>query len=272
MVDPHSITPPGENKPPIRAETSPAAPRVALAHDWLVDNRGGEAVLAHLARVALERGEPGRLYTLFDGHGPYSNAIDEFPVRTSGLNRLPARARRWLLPAYPRAVEGLGRSLARDHAHAPINLLISTSSGLIKGIRPPAGVPHLCYCHAPARYLWSATDQYTRGFAGRVRAAGFALFGPSLRAWDARTAGHVTRFVANSSFIRDRIREHFGREASVLHPPVRTGLFTPDASITREDFWLCFGAHEPYKRTETINIPLIPAYSTFLNNRVIVSN
>ena len=125
------------------------------------------------------------------------------------------------------------RSLARDHAHAPINLLISTSSGLIKGIRPPAGVPHLCYCHAPARYLWSATDQYTRGFAGRVRAAGFALFGPSLRAWDARTAGHVTRFVANSSFIRDRIREHFGREASVLQARSRRDLGVPAVSSSR---------------------------------------
>ena len=84
------------------------APRVALAHDWLVDNRGGEAVLAHLARVALERGEPGRLYTLFDGHGPYSNAIDEFPVRTSGLNRLPARARRWLRHGFSAAMAARG--------------------------------------------------------------------------------------------------------------------------------------------------------------------
>lgn len=224
--------------------------RIALAHDWLVNNRGGEAVLAHAAHAALERALPGKLYTLFDGYGSYNNAIDRFERRVSGLGALPAAARRWLLPAYPAAVGSLARALARDHARDPVDLLVSTSSGLIKGIRPPRGVPHLCYCHAPARYLWSATDQYTMGAAGRVRAMGFGLFGPWLRGWDRKTVPHVERFIANSTYIRDQIREHFARDAEVIHPPVRTDLFTPDPSIEREDFWLCFGAHEPYKRTD----------------------
>jgi hypothetical protein len=181
MVDPEPETTPAppQTAPAGSESVSPSHPRrIALAHDWLVNDRGGEAVLAHIADAALERGSPGYLYTLFDGHGPYANAIDRFPTRASPLNRLPDAARRWLLPAYPRAVESLGRALARDHAREPIDLLISTSSGLIKGLRPPPGVPHLCYCHAPARYLWSATDQYTRGAAGRVRAAGFAPVRP----------------------------------------------------------------------------------------------
>jgi glycosyltransferase involved in cell wall biosynthesis len=247
MVDPDARAAPN---PAQTAHADGESLRIALAHDWLVNNRGGEAVLAHIARVALERGRAGRLYTLFDGFGDYGNAIDAFERRVSGLNRLPSGARRWLLPAYPRAVERLGRALAGDHEREPIGLLISTSSGLIKGLRAPSGVPHLCYCHAPARYLWSATDQYTRGLSGRVKAAGFGVFGPMLRSWDRRTASNVDRFLANSSYIRDQIARHFGREATVVHPPVRTELFTPDPSVEREDFWLCFGAHEPYKRTD----------------------
>lgn len=252
MVDPDPTTSAPPHTAPIGAENeaAPRPRRVALAHDWLVDDRGGEAVLARLADAATRRAEPGRLYTLFDSGRAYGNAIDRYERRASVLNRLPARARRWLLPAYPRAVEGLSRALARDHARDPVALLVSTSSGLIKGLRPPPGVPHVCYCHAPARYLWSATDQYTRGLAGRVRAAGFGLFGPSLRAWDARTASGVDRFIVNSSYIRDRVREHFRRDAAVVHPPVRTELFTPDPAIPREAFWLCFGSHEPYKRTD----------------------
>lgn len=243
MVDPAPNTSPaaGKNGP---------KPRIALAHDWLVNNRGGEAVLAAIATAALERGEAGRLYTLFDGFGDYNNAIDLFPRRVSSLNRLPDRARRWLLPAYPRGVEQLSRALARDNANDPIDLLISTSSGLIKGIRPPPGVPHLCYCHAPARYLWSMTDEYTRGLAGRVRAIGFGLFGNSLRAWDKRTASTVDTFFANSTHVAIEIERCFARPATVIHPPVRTEYFTPDPTISREDFWFCFGAHEPYKRTD----------------------
>ena len=228
--------------------TGTPARRIALAHDWLVDNRGGEAGLAHIAGVALKDAAPGYLYTLFNGHGRYDNPIDRFETYASTLNPLPAR--RWLLPLYPTAVNGLSRALVRDHARDPIDLLISTSSGLIKGIRPPRGIPHLCYCHAPARYLWSATDEYTRGVKGRVRALGFGLFGPMLRSWDARTSATVNVFLANSTHVRDQIRQHFGRDARVVHPPVRTNQFTPDPTVPREDFWFCFGAHEPYKRTD----------------------
>lgn len=247
MVDPAPPTSPDtptQTHPPARAR------RIALAHDWLVNNRGGEAVLAHIAGVALRQADPGGLYTLFDGYGEYGNAIDSFARTTSVLNPLPGPARRWLLPAYPMAVEGLSRALARDHARVPIDLLISTSSGLIKGVCAPAGVGHLCYCHAPARYLWSMTDAYTRGAAGRVRALGFGLFGKSLRAWDRRTADHVDVFLANSTHVAREILRCFGREATVVHPPVRTDLFTPDPAVPREDFWFCFGAHEPYKRTD----------------------
>ena len=37
--------------------TGSATRRIALAHDWLVDHRGGEAVLAHIADVALQRAQ-----------------------------------------------------------------------------------------------------------------------------------------------------------------------------------------------------------------------
>ena len=53
--------------------------------------------------------------------------------------------------------------LARAHKREAIDLLLSTSSAAAKGIRPPPGVPHLCYCHSPARYLWSQTAQYEAG-------------------------------------------------------------------------------------------------------------
>ena len=255
MVDPT----PSKSLDPTPGQTAPGAPesplgvgsrRIALAHDWLVNNRGGEAVLAHIAMVAQTQAVPGNIYTLFDGFGEYGNAIDQFERRVSSLNRLPGPARRWLLPAYPRAVEALSREILRDHAHSPIDLLVSTSSGLIKGVRTSDSVPHLCYCHAPARYLWSHTSEYTRGVAGRVRAFGFGLFGDRLREWDKRTASHVDSFIANSTHVAAEIRRCFGREAAVIHPPVRTDFFTLDPSVEREDFWLCFGAHEPYKRTD----------------------
>jgi glycosyltransferase involved in cell wall biosynthesis len=249
--------------------------RIALAHDWLCGYRGGEAVLERIAALAEREHEVAGLYTMFDDGRPLSPAVDRLRaaglVRASGLNRLPdgpGRLRRWLLPLYPWAVAELSLAVARAHAESPIDLVLSTSSAAIKGLMPPAGVPHLCYCHAPARYVWSRTDDY----AGGLRGLGLRLMGSRFRAWDARTAAHVTEFLANSTHTAGEIARVYRRPARVVFPPVRTGFFTPPdggsgnpaearPSVSEQaesrgatgsggTFWLVVSALEPYKRID----------------------
>lgn len=233
---------------------SPArTPRIVLAHDWLCGYRGGEAVLDRLARLVTQRYDAAALMVMFHDRRPMPSAIDAIPKRVSRLGQLPGASgslRRWLLPLYPAAVDSLSRSLAALHRESPIDLLISSSSAAIKGLRPPKGVPHLCYCHSPARYLWGRGADYTAGAVGGLRGAGLALFGERLRRWDRASASGVTRFIANSRFIATEIERCYGREAGVVFPPVRTDFYTPDASISREGFWLVAGALEPYKRVD----------------------
>jgi glycosyltransferase involved in cell wall biosynthesis len=226
--------------------------RIALAHDWLCGYRGGERVLERIAGLVLEQHEPAGLYTMFDDGRPLAPAIDEVRARSrvtaSALSRLPGseRGRRWLLPLYPRAVGELSRRLARDHGERPIDLLISTSSAAIKGLAPPRGVPHLCCCFAPARYLWSRQGDYSGG----LRGVGLLVLGARLRGWDRRTAPNVSRFVAISTHVRSEIARCYGRESTIVYPPVRTEYFTPDPATRREDFWLIVSALEPYKRVD----------------------
>ncbi len=229
-----------------RRITSPSAPRrarVALAHDWLVGLRGGEYVLDRLARLF----GPTPLYTLVDNERFLTDAIARCHVVTSPLQKLPgARGalRRHYLPLMPWAV---GRIRVK-----PCDLLISTSSAVMKSIIPPPGVPHLCYCHSPARYLWEQAEDYAAGAGGRVRAAGLRLFGDRLRSWDRATAHRVTHFIANSAHTAERIRRCYDREAEVVHPPVRTEFFTPDPAVEREPWVLVVAALEPYKRTDLV--------------------
>lgn len=224
--------------------------RVALAHDWICGFRGGEAVLERLAGVVRDRYEPAGLWTMFDSGRALAPNIDAIEHHVSGLARLPwgnTKLRRWLLPGYPWAVGRLSASLARAHEQRPVHLLVSSSSAAVKGMRAPPGVPHVCYCHAPARYVWSLRDEY----AGGLRGAGLRAFGASFREWDQRTAANVTRFIANSRHIAAQIREFYDREAEVIAPPVRTGYFTPPAEEgKREAFWLMVSALEPYKRVD----------------------
>jgi glycosyltransferase involved in cell wall biosynthesis len=233
-------------------------PRIALAHDWLCGFRGGEAVLERLASLVERDFEPAGLYVIFDDGRPLSPEVDRLrasnQIRSSWLTRLPGgpgRLRRWLFPLYPSAVGELSCALERDHARAPIDLLVSSSSAAIKGLRPPAGVPHLCYCHSPARYVWSRRDQYGgSGPIARSRAAGLRLYAGRFKRWDRATAGTVSRFIANSAYTSSQIRDCFGVEAAVVHPPVRTAFFTPDPAVAREKFWLVVSALEPYKRVD----------------------
>jgi glycosyltransferase involved in cell wall biosynthesis len=226
--------------------------RVALAHDWLVGYRGGEMVLDATASLLQSQGHTiTRIYTMFDNGSPLTHTLDAIPRTVSTLNKHPESLRRWLLPRYPRAVEQLSSHLQSDHALEPIDLLISTSSAVIKSIQPPMGIPHICYCHTPARYLWSQTSSYASSdLKGRIRSLGLALFSSRLRTWDKRTAGNVTHFIANSTHTASEIGRCYQRESTVIHPPVRTGFFTPDPSAERGDHLLLVAALEPYKRVD----------------------
>lgn len=244
-------------------------PRIALAHDWLVGYRGGEGVLDCLARLVSSEFRPGGLYTLFDDTRPLTPAIDALPHRVSLLNRAPAakKARRWLLPLYHAGVRHLSSKLAADHADAPVDLLVSTSSAAVHAICTPSGVPHLCYCHSPPRYLWHLGEQYSGGLMG----IGLRVCSPILRRLDARGAKRVTTYLANSTHTRAMIRRFYDRDAEIVFPPVRTEYFVPrsdatDAALTdaerrsldeieawckpQSSFLLCAGALEPYKKTE----------------------
>lgn len=238
-----------------RKSTTGRRLRIALAHDWLVGMRGGEFVLDRIAAYVRARHTPTTLRVLFHKKRHYTRDLDGLEVHASAINAIPGASgplRRWLLPLYPSAVDALTERLAREHADQPIDLLISTSSGLIKGIASPEGVPHLCYCHTPARYLWSRQDSYTegRGPKALLRKLGFGLFTNRLRAWDRKTVANVTHFLANSRFTAREIERCWGRASVVVHPPVRTGFFTPDPGVKREDYWLVVSAMEPYKRVE----------------------
>lgn len=225
-------------------------PRIALAHDWLVGMRGGERVLDRLATLF---GPTDLFLMVHDASRRYTPALDACIIHTSSLQRWPGaagRLRRWYLPLYPRAVESL-----RLEPH--FDLLISTSSAMIKAIMPPmrrdgrGRAPHLCYCHCPARYLWSLTEEYgSGGWAGHLRRAGFGVFGNRLRRYDRETCDRVDTFLANSAHTARAIESCYGREATVVHPPVDTGFFTPGPSIGRGEHFLVISALEPYKRID----------------------
>jgi glycosyltransferase involved in cell wall biosynthesis len=216
-------------------------PRVVLVHDWLTGMRGGEKCLEVLCR----RWPHADLFSLLHRRGSVGDAIERLQPRTSFLNLLPENHRyyRYLLPLMPAAVT--------SWRLPPCDLVVSFSHCVAKAVRPRRqAIPHVCYCFTPMRYAWHMKESYfgterVRGLKVRVREQLLSW----LRDWDRRTAGNVTHFVAISETVRQRIAECYGRDSTVIYPPVDTDFYHP-AALPREDFYLVVSAFAPYKRID----------------------
>jgi glycosyltransferase involved in cell wall biosynthesis len=210
--------------------------KVAVVHDWLTGMRGGERVLEEI----LEIFPCAEIFTLLHRPGSVSPRIEARPIHTSFLQRAPfaARAYRGYLPLFPLAIESL-RVRGFD-------LVISSSHCVAKAVRA-GGAPHLCYCHTPMRYVWDQFGAYFGGRRGLLRGLARPV-ARALREWDAATAGRVDTFVANSEHVRARIRRSYGRDATVVYPPVDLDRF--GAPRQPADFYLVVSALVPYKRID----------------------
>lgn len=212
--------------------------KVVLVHDWLTGMRGGERVLDELAGMFPD----AELFTLIHLPGRASPRIEALRITASPLSRLPGAARHYrkLLPLFPAAIERL-RLPACD-------LVLSTSHAVAKAARPPPGARHLCYCFTPMRYVWDQADAYLGRGLRRALSLPLAAW---LRRFDRRTSGpeRIHRVVAISEGVRERVRRAWGRDASVVYPPVAVERFAPRAGGP-DDFYLLVGGFVPYKRED----------------------
>ena len=212
--------------------------RVALVHDFLLDVRGAERVFAEICATWPE----ADLFTaVYDEAGTEGRFAARRPA-TSFLQRIhpTARSFRPLLPLYPHAVEAFD---LRGY-----DTVISSSSAWAHGVLVEPGAVHVCYCHNPFRYAWSEREA--------TLAARHPLVRPLLRVllnrwrqWDWIAAQRVDRYVANSHVTAARIRRYLGRDAAVLHPPVRTDRFLPGRTPPG-DHYVVLGELMAHKRVD----------------------
>jgi glycosyltransferase involved in cell wall biosynthesis len=225
----------------IRASEKPAAapadpvanePSVAIVHDYLNQRGGAERVVLELGRMWPH----ASLYTSLYRPASTFPEFASLAVRTSRLNRLPVdRGFRALAPLYPLAFRSLGR-LAED-------VVISSTSGWAHGVRTAPGSLHIVYCHTPARWLYR-TDEHLGASVGPLLMRPLT---PGLRRWDRRAAAHADLYVANCKQVQDRIRMVYGRESTVVYPPVDVERFS---ARPRGERLLVISRLLPYKRVD----------------------
>ncbi len=165
----------------------------------------------------------------------------------SFLQRLPfiRRFYRHALPLMPLAIE--------QHDLSSYDIVISSSHAVAKGVLVGPDQLHICMCYSPIRYAWDLQHQYLKeSNLERGPLSWIArLILHRIRIWDARTANGVDHFIAISGFIARRIRRVYGRDSTVIYPPVDVSAFTIREG-ERADFYLTASRMVPYKKMDMI--------------------
>ncbi len=215
----------------------PPTLRVAIVHDWLVG--GG-------AELVVEQ-----LHTLFP----------EAPIYTSYATK------EWRKRLDDKVVTGWLQPLGKLRKFLPVvriwyfthlklkgyDLVISSSGAEAKGIKVPSETLHVNYCNAPTHYYWSRYDEY-------MRRPGFGLFDPlarlglwllvkPLRRWDYKAAQRPDYIIANSTHIQSEVKKYYGRDSTVIFPPVYFERFQkPGNQQHKRRGFIVSGRQTPYKR------------------------
>jgi len=194
--------------------THQAAPRLALAHDYLLVMRGAERTFAAIAE--LYRDAP--IFTLLYDEQGTNGRFAGRSVTTSPLQRLGVgqSSFRRLLPLYPWAVERLRPSQC--------DVVLSSSSAFAHGVRVPLGAVHVCYCYTPFRYAWYEQERALDETPTPLRPLLAHQLG-RIRHWDLKASRRVDSYIAISELSRERIKRYYDRDSVVIHPPVETTRF-----------------------------------------------
>jgi glycosyltransferase involved in cell wall biosynthesis len=211
--------------------------RVALVHDFLVDIRGAERVFSAICDVWPQADVFTAIYDERGTEGRFAHRR----IHTSFLQRLrpTARSFRTLLPLYPAAIESFDLS--------GYDLVVSSSSAWAHGVIVEESAAHVCYCYNPFRYAWNEREAALGTSRRLVRPALRWLFN-RWRQWDWIAAQRVDRYITISELTSRRVRRYYGRESTILPPPVETSRFSPAEDVG--DYYLVVSELMFHKRIE----------------------
>jgi glycosyltransferase involved in cell wall biosynthesis len=222
-----------------RQDSALGQQRVAIVHDWLYGG-GAELVVEQLHKMFPE----APIYTSYCSR-EWRERLDN-KVVTGYLQWWPFAKLRKFIP-FMRIIWFSGLRF-EDY-----DLVISSSGAEAKGIKVPAGVTHINYCHAPTHYYWSRYDEYMRypgfGLLDPLARLGLKLLVGPLRRWDYKAAQRPDFMIANSTHIQKEIKKYYGRDSEVIFPPVYIERFMKTEHRYRERRgFVISGRQTPYKR------------------------
>jgi glycosyltransferase involved in cell wall biosynthesis len=127
-------------------------------------------------------------------------------------------------------------------------LVLSSSSTFARGIRARPPALHVAYIHTPLRFAWGVATYLARSSFPVTARASLRVAAPFLRRWDRWAGRRPDALVANSIHIQRRIRSAWGRDSSVIYPPMNVA--GSRLSTANDGYYLVATRLLAYKRVE----------------------
>jgi glycosyltransferase involved in cell wall biosynthesis len=225
-------------------------PKIAIVHDYLNQYGGGERVADAIAKVWPDASIYTSVYDKDLMKGWLK--IPREKIKTNFINRLPfiKYLNKHYFFFYP-----LAFWLQNTH---DADIIISSSSYAAKFVRVKPGGIHICYLHTPPRFLWGYDTELSRyyvnsfdRFLAPIYAAAVPAIKKVLRIFDYRAAQKIDYFIANSKEVQRRIEKHYGKDSSVIYPPVDIERFSKVDS-KKGDYYLVISRLGGYKKIDIV--------------------
>lgn len=222
------------------------APKIAIVAEFLTVMGGAERVVYELHNAFPN----APIYTAIYDEDRVLPEFKKLDVRTTWLQKFPKKIRK-MYKLFPT----LQVKAFRDLDLSEFDIIITSSylnANQIQKTRSDQVI--ISYCHTPARYYWSHYEEYKKnpgyGKLDPIIRLLIPLFVPHQRKLDYEAAQKVDVFIANSTETQKRIKQYYGKPATVVHPPVDIDRFEP--SRERGDYYMTMGRQLPYKRYDLV--------------------
>lgn len=219
-------------------------PKIAIVADWLTNMGGAEPTVLKLHEIYPE----APIFTsVYDADK--MPAFADCDVRTTYLQRILPKFIRYKHVLWPVLRAYAFRSLDLSE----YDIIISSASAEAKAVKKRPGAIHICYCHTPIRYYWSHYNEFKRDFYFGPLTPLIRPVIPAFVRWmrkkDLESVQGVDYFIANSHETRARIKKYYGRDSTVIFPPVDVKRFAKKPKdATKREGYLMWSRHVPYKR------------------------
>ncbi len=182
--------------------------KVALVHDYLNQYGGAERVIEAIHEIFPY----AHVYTSLHDPTKLPLRMRNWDIRPFKLPKLPlAHFLKYYTAFYPLLFENLD---LRNY-----DLVISSTAFFAKGVLVKPGATHISYIHTPPRFLYHYRAETGKRELFFYRPI-LALLDNFFRIWDYRAAQRPDFLVVNSKEVARRVRKFYGRDATVLSPPV----------------------------------------------------